>query len=549
MTRCRTFFALLFTILLAITPHASAKEVRIGVLSIRGPEDSVKYWQQVTDYLNANISEHHFVIVPQAYAIMEKAVADGQLDFVVANPAQYIQFEVKYGASRLATLISHAGHIASAYSGSVIFVKANRSDITKLADLRGKTIITASKTAFASWLVTRDELKRQGISSDELASVQFAGASADKVVMAVKNGEADAGAVRTYVLEQLANEGKIALSDFRIINQKHVEGFPFLLSSELYPDFAFARLKHTDKRLANEVAAHLLLMAHDSRDDRYPNPIGWAVPDNYESVRTLLQKWRLPPYENYGKVPLREAIRQHGVTLALAITSVVAVVLVVYLLLNIRQRRKRYRILQEAKQKLELIHTMIESTPDAVFIKDRQGRYVFVNPEAAYLLGQSIEDIIGKGIADFFSPEHAQAVETLDGSVMSSGESVTYEDQVAVDGETRYLLVTRGPMYDSEGDLDGMFSIARDVTDLKLLQKEFSEKVVELENALEKVQQLEGIIPICSYCKKIRNDEESWQQMEHYISDHSEARFSHGICPDCFEIEMDEIRKLRDDEP
>lgn len=65
--------------------------------------------------------------------------------------------------------------------------------------------------------------------------------------------------------------------------------------------------------------------------------------------------------------------------------------------------------------------------------------------------------------------------------------------------------------------------------DLLELQK------IELETALSGVKQLEGIIPICMYCKKIRDDQQSWQQLETYISEHSEALFSHGICPHCLE--------------
>src|SRR5713226_6813295 len=53
------------------------------------------------------------------------------------------------------------------------------------------------------------------------------------------------------------------------------------------------------------------------------------------------------------------------------------------------------------------------------------------------------------------------------------------------------------------------------------------------ERALAEVKQLQGMLPICSYCKKIRNDEDSWEQLESYISHHSDARFSHGICPEC----------------
>jgi sigma-B regulation protein RsbU (phosphoserine phosphatase) len=67
------------------------------------------------------------------------------------------------------------------------------------------------------------------------------------------------------------------------------------------------------------------------------------------------------------------------------------------------------------------------------------------------------------------------------------------------------------------------------------LQKNLAERVRELEGALAKVKQLQGLLPICAYCKKIRDDHNYWQQVEAYISSHSEAQFSHGICPDCHE--------------
>jgi DNA-binding response OmpR family regulator len=67
------------------------------------------------------------------------------------------------------------------------------------------------------------------------------------------------------------------------------------------------------------------------------------------------------------------------------------------------------------------------------------------------------------------------------------------------------------------------------------LQDKLAERVVELQQALDKVTQLEGLLPICSYCKRIRSDNNSWEQMERYISHHSNAEFSHGVCPACFE--------------
>lgn len=105
------------------------------------------------------------------------------------------------------------------------------------------------------------------------------------------------------------------------------------------------------------------------------------------------------------------------------------------------------------------------------------------------------------------------------------------------------------------GTLSGVLLVALTVIFVQLVQNRKSLKIErdklirqngELEEALSKVKQLEGIIPICMYCKKIANDEASWQQMEIYITQHSEAQFSHGICPECFEVFKEEIKKKKE---
>jgi len=67
------------------------------------------------------------------------------------------------------------------------------------------------------------------------------------------------------------------------------------------------------------------------------------------------------------------------------------------------------------------------------------------------------------------------------------------------------------------------------------LQIRLADRVRELEDALSQVKYLRGLLPICSYCKKIRDDKNYWQQVENYIEENSEAKFSHGVCPDCYE--------------
>jgi len=89
-------------------------------------------------------------------------------------------------------------------------------------------------------------------------------------------------------------------------------------------------------------------------------------------------------------------------------------------------------------------------------------------------------------------------------------------------------------------DMDALYSAIDQCAETIVLERkiqqqnrEKDELIAKLQEALENVKKLSGLIPICSHCKKIRNDEGYWKQIEGYISEHSEARFSHGICPDC----------------
>ena len=77
------------------------------------------------------------------------------------------------------------------------------------------------------------------------------------------------------------------------------------------------------------------------------------------------------------------------------------------------------------------------------------------------------------------------------------------------------------------------------------LQQKLTERVAELQEALANVKQLHGLLPICSYCKRIRGDDQYWQQVESYIAARSDAQFSHGICPPCYQKLEAEIEAQR----
>ena len=97
--------------------------------------------------------------------------------------------------------------------------------------------------------------------------------------------------------------------------------------------------------------------------------------------------------------------------------------------------------------------------------------------------------------------------------------------------------------YDTE-ELQVRIGVGRKVVEL---QASLAGRIIELQDALAQIKTLKGLLPICMYCKKIRDDKQYWQQVENYVTTHTEAQFSHGICPDCYkkyiQPELDKIKK------
>lgn len=101
--------------------------------------------------------------------------------------------------------------------------------------------------------------------------------------------------------------------------------------------------------------------------------------------------------------------------------------------------------------------------------------------------------------------------------------------------DDRWLFITVDPIFSKTGNMINAVHIARDVTQRILIQEERNKLFLDLKKSLAQIKTLSGLVPICSYCKKIRDDKGYWSLLESYIEKHSEVSFSHGMCPECSE--------------
>lgn len=99
--------------------------------------------------------------------------------------------------------------------------------------------------------------------------------------------------------------------------------------------------------------------------------------------------------------------------------------------------------------------------------------------------------------------------------------------------DNRWMMITVDPIFNEAGDIISAVHITHDITQRISIRKEREQLVKDLKKAVTQIKTLSGLIPICSSCKKIRDDKGYWELIESYIESHSEASFSHGLCPEC----------------
>ena len=186
------------------------------------------------------------------------------------------------------------------------------------------------------------------------------------------------------------------------------------------------------------------------------------------------------------------------------------------------------------KESLRFQQELIDTIPVPVFYKDEKLVYMGCNQSFARFIGAPLESIIGKTVYDLAPKELADTYQHMDMELINHPGVQVYEYEVnRTSGEKRSVIFNKATFLKANGELGGMIGAMLDITERRLAEQEKDGLILRLQEALEKVKVLSGFIPICASCKKIRDDKGFWNHLEEYISTHSDAVFSHGMCPDC----------------
>jgi two-component system sensor histidine kinase TtrS len=260
--------------------------VKIGVLAKRGAQKAMQQWQATGDYLSKRF-HRNVEIVPLKFVEIEPALDSGTINFLLANSAFFARFQEKYQLRAICTMVNKKGIFALDKFGGVIFVRKD-SRIHDLQDIRGKRFMCVKYSSFGGAHMALRLLKESGINPERDCASFSEGGTHDNVVMAVLHHKTDVGTVRSDTLERMADEGKINLDSFRIINEVK-DGFQFVHSTRLYPEWPIAACGNTDAKLARDVAKALILLKSTDKALKDAKVYSWTYPADYSDVTACLR--------------------------------------------------------------------------------------------------------------------------------------------------------------------------------------------------------------------------------------------------------------------
>jgi len=395
-----------FTAARAQTEDADGEIVslRIGVLSIEGATRSLEAWTPTADLLNeaakAQGMPYRFSIAPHSVTSLIQAIEEKQIALALTDPASFVAAEVESEARALLSAAQMWQDRTYDQTGALIFARSD-SAIRDIRQLDGRKVMAVDRGDFSGWWLAAQEFRKRRMEPHEvLSELVFSGGNQREVVYAVQSGLVDAGVVRAGLLEELAEEGVVDLKMFAPVSAAPQEGYPFWVSTPLYPDWVLSALPEVPEPVLAMVINTLLGVAVDSPQSKAAGGALWQAPQNYQSVHDLLISLRVRPYENYILQAANRIFRAYRVSIfgAIALILLSLAFLAYELRRNIQIAEDRRNVLEsEVRSKVFYRKAIEEHTVFCMLTRD--GRISHVNSRFCSVADRRRQDVLNKPLA------------------------------------------------------------------------------------------------------------------------------------------------------
>lgn len=463
---------------------SSLEVLKIGVLSHRGKATATKVWKPLLAYLQKNLPAYQFQIVPVDFSEMHAFINHRRIDLLISNPGFYVELLKRHDVQPIATLEKEYKGMRFSEFGAVIFTLKDNDAINSLEDLKQQRFMGVNPDAFGGFQMARSVLKEHNIDPyTDFADLRFSGFPHSAVVAAVATGIVDAGTVRTGILESMHNSGLINIDDFKVINTRSAPGFPYLLSTQLYPEWPIAYLSHVEPQLVEDIFATLQVMPENLISTAAGERIvSWLPPADYSGVDSVLQTLQVGPYSRLNPRATLLFLKQHLMwVIAIAILIIIMSMLMLrsYLLNRkvILARDDLEKKMFESQELRESLHrernflrALLDNITDAVVACDTEGVITTFNQAAVDMTDYDAKDIKGRQcqqVFSFYEPSTNTLIDNKENpfwQVLNKNLVLNFEINILSNNDFHNLLVSGQAIVDDKGEEKGAVLSFHDVT-------------------------------------------------------------------------------------
>jgi len=392
-----------------------------GVFAYLGVEQTRAKYAPLVEYLNQTLHDEQVELRVLTQADINAGLANHQLDIVTTNPTHFLVTRKLYPLSGvIATLVSSESGQPLHLLAGVIVAAANRSDINRLEDVRGKSIATPSLQHMGGYRAQAFELHQAGVRLPRDVKRIEETQTHQAALMAVLQGRADVGFVRDGIVERMLERGEIQPGQIKVINQLKHANYPHKVSTQLYPEWPVFASPHVPEKSVRHFAAALFSLEPDHPAARAAGIYGYTVAADYLGVEDLARSLRLPPFDKTPDITWHDIWQKWWLVLSVATLAVLVILALGVMLLVLARRANAARA-----------HTqqLLETLGEGVYGTDLQGHCTFINRAALSMLGYTELEVIGQHQHHLFHHLHQ------DGRAYPASECPIH--QTAQDGITR----------------------------------------------------------------------------------------------------------------
>ncbi len=452
------------------TDLSSKTELTLGVLASEGVTRALEAWAPTIELLNRAAEEqelpYQFRMEPHSDTSLITEMDAGAIDLFLTDPAGFVIAEVEEGARALMSVAHMWDGLTYDQTGALVFTRSD-SDIRSFAQIAGRQVMGVAPNELTGWKLALQEARKYRLNPDTLMSdLVFSGGNQREVVYAVQNGLVDVGVIRAGVLETLAAQGAINLQDFRPVAPIAQQGYPFWVSTPLYPDWVMGALPDVPEDALGLVIGTLLDVDVTSPAAVAAGGVVWQAPQNYQPVHELLISLRARPYENY----LWQAFARIYRAYKLPMLGLGAFIFLSILFLAIELRRNA-RLAEESRDVLksevrskQFYRNAIEDhTVFCMLTKD--GVISHVNERFVSALDRSRSSLVSSPLAAILNDANQELLKRQIMGAMAAG--VPWQGALQLtkqNGKAAWVQCTFIPVTSSSDKLSEIAIVASDVT-------------------------------------------------------------------------------------